>query len=376
MQSVYLDNAATLYPKSSTVLGAMEKAFYSCGNGGRSGHPLALSASETIYDCREELACLVGAEVQNTVLCSGATLALNMAIKGLARGEVLCSALEHNAALRPLYALAASGAIRLRFFTPSLVSKTKTVAAFKAALRPDTRLAVFTHASNVCGMCLPVKELCAIARERGVATVVDCAQTVGHIPVNINDLGADALCIAGHKGLGGPMGTGALVISENYKGEIATLIEGGTGVASREPFMPKELPERLEAGTANLTGIAGLAAACRELVMDTHREEELRQYLVKGLREIKGVTVYGAWSDVGYVPIVLFNVDSIPSDTVAAKLADKGIYLRGGLHCAPLAHSTLGSGKYGGVRASLSRHNTKKDCDLLLEAVADIAGKI
>jgi len=373
-----MDNAATLYPKSKGVLAAMEKAFVSCGNGGRSGHPLAVSAAETIYNCREAMAELFGTEVENTVLCSGATLALNMAIKGLARtgGEVICSTLEHNAVLRPIYAMAAAGVIRQRFFAPSFVSSDETVASFKRALSKSTRLAVFTHASNVCGMCLPVKELVAIARARGIVTVVDCAQTAGHIPVNIKDLGADVLCIAGHKGLGGPMGTGALIINPDFGGEISTLIEGGTGVASRERFMPKTLPERLEAGTANLTGIAGLAAACAELVLDAEKEEKLRRYLVKRLGGIKGVSVYGADADGAYTPIVLFNVEGIPSDTVAERLAEKGLCLRGGLHCAPLAHSALGSGVYGGVRASLSRYNTKEHCDLLLEAVEAMAGKI
>lgn len=375
---MYLDNAATLYPKSPAVLAAMEKAFTACGNGGRSGHPLAVRGAETIYNCREKLAALFGAEVENTILCSGATVALNMAIKGLARqgGEVICSTLEHNAVLRPIYSMAASGIIRQRFFTPSFVSKDKTAVSFRTALGKGVRLAVFTHASNVCGMCLPVKELCAVARERGIVTVVDCAQTAGHIPVNIKDLGADVLCIAGHKGLGGPMGTGALIINSDFTGEISTLIEGGTGVASRERFMPKALPERLEAGTANLTGIAGLAAACGELAFDTAREEDLRRYLVKGLRSIKGVTVYGAEAQADYTPIVLFNVAGMPSDTVAERLAEGGLYLRGGLHCAPLAHRVLGSGVYGGVRASLSRHNTREHCNLLLSEVEALAGKI
>ncbi len=377
MQRVYLDNAATLYPKSKGVLEAMERAFWDCGNSGRGGHPLAITATETVYNCREAVAALFGAEVQNTVLCAGATMALNMAIKGMASGgEVLCSTLEHNAVLRPVYALAGEGKVQLRLFTPSFVSDSQTVAAFKRAITKDTRLAVLTHASNVCGMCLPVKELCAIARERGITTVVDCAQTAGHIPVNIRDLGADALCIAGHKGLGGPMGTGALIISHRYRGNIATLIEGGTGVAAREPLMPRELPERLEAGTANITGIAGLLAACTELSLDKDGEEALRRYLVKELGRIKGVRVYGADADAEYTPVVLFNVGGIPSDTVAEELALRGIYVRGGLHCAPLAHRTLGSGAYGGVRVSLSRLNTKNDCDLLLKAVAELAGKI
>lgn len=377
--TVYLDNAATLYPKSDGVLEAMKKAFYCCGNGGRGSHPLSFAAADTVYSCRESLSALFGSESENVVLCSGATLALNMAIKGLYKesGTVLCSALEHNAVLRPLYALASKGRIRLRFFSPSLVNSEETVAAFRAALTRDTALAVFTHASNVCGLCLPVKELCAIARSMGVRTVVDCAQTAGHIPINIREMGADVLCIAGHKGLGGPMGTGALIVNPDFKGVINTLIEGGTGVASKERTMPTELPERLEAGTANIMGIAGLAAAVGELKLSPQREEALRVRLKEGLRSIKGVTVYGADAKAAYSPLVLFNVGDIPSDTVSERLAEKGVCVRGGLHCAPLAHVLLKSGVYGGVRASFGRGNTEKDCDALLAAIEEIAyGKI
>lgn len=376
---VYLDNAATLYPKSDGVFEAVKKAFYGCGNGGRGGHPLSFAAADTVYGCRESLAKLFGTESENVVLCSGATLALNMAIKGLYKegATVLCSVLEHNAVLRPLYALAAKGHIRLRFFSPSLKSSEETVAAFRSALTKNVALAVFTHASNVCGLCLPVKELCALARRKGVTTVVDCAQTAGHIPINIKELGADLLCVAGHKGLGGPMGTGALIVNPDFKGVINTIIEGGTGVASKERTMPIELPERLEAGTANIMGIAGLAAAAGELKLAPQREEALRVRLKEGLRSIKGVTVYGADAKATYAPLVLFNVDDIPSDTVAEKLALRGICVRGGLHCAPLAHVLLKSGAYGGVRASLGRGNTEKDCDELLAATEEIAyGKI
>lgn len=376
---VYLDNAATLYPKSDGVFEAVKKAFYGCGNGGRGGHPLSFAAADTVYGCRESLAKLFGTESENVALCSGATLALNMAIKGLYKKgmTVICSLLEHNAVLRPLYSLAAKGYIKLRFFSPSLVSDEETVAAFRAALTKDVALGVFTHASNVCGLCLPVKELCALCRDRGITTVVDCAQTAGHIPINIRELDGDVLCIAGHKGLGGPMGTGALIVNPHRLLFFDTLIEGGTGVASRERTMPGVLPERLEAGTVNITGIAGLAAAVRELAIDVEREKALRQKLIEGLRAIKGVSVYGTEAAADYMPLVLFNVGDIPSDTVAEKLAARGICVRGGLHCAPLAHVLLKTGAYGGVRASIGRYNSEKDIHALLAATEEIAhGKI
>lgn len=374
IELVYFDNAATSFPKSDTVFAAMKNAFYTCGNSGRGGHALALNATETVYDCREALARLFGAEAENVALTSGATLALNMAIKGLAADgdTVLCSTLEHNAVLRPLYALAATGKIKLEFFTPSLTRQEQTLQSFKAALARGVSLAVFTHASNVCGICLPVKQLCRAAAERGVKTIVDCAQTAGHTPIDIKDIGADVICVAGHKGLGGPMGTGALIANPQRRLYLSTVIEGGAGIASREKTMPPLLPERLEAGTANITGIAGLAAAAKETEIKEERESALRTALVKGLESIKKVRLYGTGYDGGYMPIVLFNLEGKPSDTVAANLAEKGICVRGGLHCAPLAHSVLGSGKYGGVRVSIGRNNTERDCELFLQAISQL----
>lgn len=378
MSTVYLDNAATAFPKSDGVFAAMKAAFYSCGNGGRGGHALAVNAAEAVYECREGLASLLGTSSESVVLCSGATLALNMAIKGLVtdKSTVLCSTLEHNAVLRPLYALAAAGRIRLQFFTPSFESEDKTAEAFEKAVSLGVKTAVFTHASNVCGICLPAKRLCGIAAAHGARTVVDCAQTAGHTDINAEDMGADIICVAGHKGLGGPMGTGALILHPKRHPALSTIIEGGTGIASRDKAMPQLLPERLEAGTANITGIAGLSAAVKELAVDADKEEALRKRLVNGLNGIKGVRVYGAEADGEYMPLVLFNVGAIPSEAVAEQLAEKGICVRGGLHCAPLAHSALGSGRYGGVRASLGRHSTTEDCDALLAAVEEISTQI
>ncbi len=360
-----------MHPKSQRVAEAMSKAFFACGNGGRSGHPLSFAAAETVYNCREALSRLFGCNVEGAVLCSGATMALNMAIKGLyKKGKtVLCSVLEHNAVLRPLYALERAGEISLRFFSPSLESDAQTVESFKSALGTDVGMVVITHASNVCGMCLPVKELCAISKTVGATTVIDCAQSAGHIPVNVKDLGADVLCIAGHKGIGGPMGIGAMIIHPDFKGSFNTITEGGTGASGRDKEMPFLLPERLEAGTANITGIAGLSAACEELKLKPEEEEKLRQRLVTGLSSIKNVRVYGAYAKSNYTPTVLFNVEGTPSDAVAEILSRQGICVRGGLHCAPLAHNFLGSGEGGGVRASLCRHNTEKDVDALLLAV-------
>ncbi len=378
MQTIYFDNAATSFPKSGNVFEAMKSAFFSCGNGGRGGHTLAVNAANTVFDCREALAALFDTAAENVVLTGSATLALNMAIKGLAEGKktVLCSTFEHNAVLRPLYALAASGKIKLRFFTPSLESEDKTVAAFEKALAQGTELAVFTHAANTSGMCLPAKRLCALAAAYGAQTVVDCAQTAGHTPIDIKSMGADIICVAGHKGLGGPMGTGALIANSEKRLSLATVIEGGTGVASRDKNMPPLLPERLEAGTANVTGIAGLTAAVNALHFEEEKESRLRKKLINALKDMGKIRIYGADCNCPYMPLVLFNIESLPSDKAASLLAEKGICVRGGLHCAPLAHSALGSGHYGAVRVSIGKSNTEEELDLLIEAVRLIAKKI
>lgn len=373
MDFVYLDNAATAYPKSTGVFGAVKAAFFNCGNGSRSGHPLSLAASERVYACRSALAERFGARPEDVVLTSGATLALNMAIKGLARGRLLCSTLEHNAVLRPLYALKEQGQ-DMAFFTPSFADPGETVARAKKALKNGAGLMVITHASNVCGVKLPVKELCDLARGVGALTVVDCAQTAGHIPVDIGELGADVICFAGHKGLGGPMGVGALVVNPKATLHFKPLIEGGTGMASRDSAMPPFLPERLEPGTANIMGIAGLLAACEELDLQPEREEALRQAAVEALTTIRGVKVYAPSYSGGYAPVVAFNIGNLPSDRGAELLAQRGIYVRGGLHCAPLAHSSLGTGGYGAIRASFGRHNRVEDVEKLAEAVREISG--
>ncbi len=372
MNGIYLDNAATGFPKSDGVFEAIRAAYYGCGNGGRSGHTLAAAASRRIYACREAVASLLGTDAENVVFCSGATLALNMAIKGLAKGDVLCSSMEHNAVLRPLYTLSDAGKIKLRFFSPSFENDEKTVQNALEAMRRGISAVVLTQASNVTGMCLPVRRIFAEAKRRGALCILDAAQTVGHTRVDFESTGADVICIAGHKGLYGPLGTGALAVRRGAKLHFGSLIEGGTGVATRDREMPPRLPERLEAGSADITGIAGLEAAIGELKVEKEREKTLRLRLKQGMRSIKGVKVYGADADAVYMPLLAFNLRKIPSERVAEELSRRGIYVRGGLHCAPLAHAALGSGHYGAVRISLGRSNTAADVDAVLNALEDI----
>ena len=292
---IYFDNAATTLPKSKGALRAYKKAFQSCGNASRGGHPFAARASEHLYLCRERLAERFGTEPERVVLTMNATHAINLAVKGLIReGDVLISDLEHNAVYRPLYALEKQGRIRIRVFHADLDDDEATVRRFRAALDENVRACVVTHASNICGRVLPLAALSEAARQAGVPLICDASQTAGHFDLQLRELpGVTALCMPGHKGLYGPLGTGALLVSPFFGGSFETLLEGGSGSFSADPEMPALLPERLEAGTMNAPAFAGLAAAVAEKSA-SGKEEQIFSYLLSGLRETEGVTLYGA----------------------------------------------------------------------------------
>ena len=371
---IYFDNAATTLPKSKGALRAYKKAFQSCGNASRGGHPFAARASEHLYLCRERLAERFGTEPERVVLTMNATHAINLAVKGLIReGDVLISDLEHNAVYRPLYALEKQGRIRIRVFHADLADDEATVRRFRAALDETVRACVVTHASNICGRVLPLAALSEAARQAGVPLICDASQTAGQFDLQLRELpGVTALCMPGHKGLYGPLGTGALLVSPFFGGSFKTLLEGGSGSFSADPEMPALLPERLEAGTMNAPAFAGLAAAVAEKRASGKKEEQIFSYLLSGLRETEGVTLYGAPVAAGlpYCPILLFNIDGRDSEEVAAALADADVCVRAGLHCSPLAHRALGTPLGGAVRISLSKHNTFGEAERFLAILA------
>lgn len=370
---IYFDNAATYFPKSKSVADAAAEAILKYGNAGRSGHAYSLSSSLSVYDCRKKLAELFGTVPEKVIFTSGATEALNIAIKGIVKkGSVtLYSNFEHNSVVRPLYSLARKGVTTPVMFDADLQSNEKTVENFKtAAVSPG--YAVITHASNVCGRILPIKEL-KNARKNTVF-IADCSQTAGHIPIDIKTLSADVICIPAHKGLKGPMGVGALIINPNSDILIDPLIEGGTGQLSKSRFMPDSYPERLEAGTLNISGIAAFSKALDEFVYPEN-EMKIFKYLVKEMRKIKGVTLHGAPENdfSSFVPVVLFNVSGKNPEKVSDMLLESDIAVRSGFHCAPLAHKSLGTYELGGVRISLSENNTLSEADLFLKALSEIA---
>ncbi|PKM62614.1 MAG: hypothetical protein CVU97_04470 [Firmicutes bacterium HGW-Firmicutes-21] len=374
---IYFDNAATGFPKSENVFEAMKTAYFGSGNAGRSGHDLANEGSLIIYNCRKRAGVLFGCEPEQVVLTKNATEALNLSIKGVFnkgrlknKSEVLISSLEHNSVLRPVHKLCTSNNIARKQFEVDLYDDNKTVDNFKRAINKNTAIVVAVHASNVCGRILPIKRLAEIASSYGAVFILDAAQTAGYIPVSTEKLGVDIICMSGHKGLYGPMGTGLMTVNQGSKLYFDTIMEGGTGIGSFERDMPEFLPERLEYGTQNNCGFAGLAAACEEHSYPTE-VFALFAYLLEKMRMRDDIILYGAPKDnlVDYVPVLLFNKRNVASEETAARLNEKGIAVRAGYHCAPLAHTALGTIKNGGVRISLGRSNTAEEVYFLLSVL-------
>lgn len=365
---IYFDNAATGFPKHPACKKAICDALITCANSGRSVYEAADEAARVLFLARSRLAELFGAKPENVVLTQNATHALNLAIKGASRRkrEIIISNLEHNAVIRPSFA--AFGSVKT--FEVDLHDDKKTLKSFASALSNRTSLVCFTYASNVCGKVLPVKELAKIAKSRGLTVIIDASQAAGHFKIDLAELGADILCLPCHKGLYAPTGTGALIAADGVS--IAPLIEGGTGTASREKTMPKFLPERLEAGTMNICGAAAIAAACDNFVYPTN-ENEIFRYLLHSLKDT-GAVLYGApeRDDESYLPLIAFNMPRFQPERLAELLAMHGVCVRAGLHCAPTAHTALGTGKSGCVRLSLGRYNTMDEAHEFMQILRSV----
>lgn len=371
---IYLDNAATSFPKAPQVAQAMAGALEKTGaNPGRAGHRLALAAGRIVWGCREQLAALLGvADPSRVVFCQSCTDALNTAIHGILRpgDHAVATLLEHNSVLRPLSERARAGLNPLTLVHPGPDGRV-TPEGVRAALTRRTRLVVFTHCSNVTGVVQDVRPIAALCRRAGVTLLVDAAQSLGLVPARPDELGADLLAFPGHKGLLGPHGTGGLYVREGVA--LRPLRQGGTGSMSESMFQPEDMPDRFESGTLNLPGIAGLAAGVRFLcqheaeIAAHHRR--LCERLRAGLGAIPGVALYSPPGSL----LVSFNVRAMASGEVADALDARGIAVRGGLHCAPGAHQLLGTLETGAVRVSPGPFNTDADVDRLLEAVAAIA---
>ena len=376
---IYLDNAATTYPKPVSVQNAVVSALSVYGaNPGRAGHSMSMAAAEEMYRCREAASSFFHAPgpecVAFTINC---TYALNAVIKGLLKpgDHAVTSCLEHNAVVRPLYAMTKKGVsvTEARVFPGN---DEATVRSFEEALRPNTKLIVCTHASNVWGIRLPIERIAAVGRKRGIPMAVDCAQSAGVLSIDMEKSGIDFLCVAGHKGLYGPMGTGMLITARGS--ELQTLVEGGTGTSSAEAEQPSTMPDRMESGTQNMPGIAGLHAGIefvRQLGTETiyAHEMAMTRALYERLSRVPGVRMYTAEPSAPYfAPVLSFNVRDLPSEEIGRKLNDQGVAVRAGLHCAPVAHRFFGTLQQGAVRVCPSVFTTEKDVSAFSAAMLRI----
>lgn len=376
---IYLDNAATTLHKPPQVAEAVLHAMTTMGNAARGAHSGALEASRTVFGTREKLARLFACQrADHVVFTANSTEALNIAISGLIhKGDhVISTDCEHNSVLRPLYRLEEERGVALDF-VPADRRGLVDYADFERLMRSDTRAVVCTHCSNLTGNILDIGRIAGIAHSRGALLIVDASQTAGTVPIDMQALGVDVLCFTGHKGLMGPQGTGGLCIRPDV--EIDPWKVGGSGVHSYDRHQPKEYPTRLEAGTLNSHGIAGLSAALDVIlergVADIQRAEHaLMQRFYDGVRGISGVTVYGDFSAPERGAIVALNIRDYDSSAVSDELAvTYGIATRPGAHCAPRMHAALGTTEQGAVRFSFSCYNTEQEVDAAIAAVRAIA---
>ena len=372
---IYLDNAATTLHKPPQVIDAVVHAMTLMGNAARGAHSGALEASRTVYGTRVKLARLFCCpRPDHVVFTANSTEALNIAICGLLRpgDHVVTTDCEHNSVLRPLYRMEAERGVELSFVPADRLGRVD-YDDFRRLMRPNTRAIVCTHASNLTGNVIDLVQVGRIARSHGALLLVDASQTAGAIPIDMEAMNIDVLCFTGHKGLMGPQGTGGLCVRPGV--EISPWKVGGSGVHSYDKAHPKEYPTRLEAGTLNGHGIAGLSAALdyiaqTGLELIRQREHALMERFYLGVSAIDGVTVYGDFSQPGRSAIVSLNIRDLDSAAVSDELSETyGIATRPGAHCAPRMHQALGTQDQGAVRFSFSWFNTDDEIDVAIHAV-------
>ena len=376
---IYLDNAATTMQKPPQVIDAVVHAMTTLGNAARGAHGGTLEASRTVYGTREKLARLFHcARPDHVIFTANSTEALNIAICGVLRpgDHAITTDCEHNSVLRPLYRLEKERGLELSV-VPADRRGCVDYGEFERLMRPNTRAIVCTHASNLTGNLMDVARVGEIARRHGALFIVDASQTAGAIPIDMEQMYIDILCFTGHKGLMGPQGTGGLCIREGV--EVAPWRVGGTGVHSYDREQPQEYPTRLEAGTLNGHGLAGLSAALdylEEVGVEAieAREHALMERFYQRVSAIEGVTVYGDFTQARRSAIVTLNIRDYDSSAVSDELSEVyGIATRPGAHCAPRMHQALGTVEQGAVRFSFSWFTTQEEVDAAIHAVEEIA---
>lgn len=376
---VYLDNAATSYPKPPEVAKAVYD--YMMNNGataGRGAYERAMEADQMVYETRKLIAELFHfSDPKRVIFTSNVTEAINLAMNGILKqgDHVITSSLEHNAVWRCLKTLERDRGISLTTIPATKEGFTDPKEVEKA-IQENTALIVFTHASNVLGTIQPIREIGAIARGRKIPFLVDAAQTAGMYPIDVEKDHIDLLAFTGHKSLLGPMGTGGLII--NWDGKINPLKHGGTGGDSAYEYQPEYYPNKLETGTLNVSGLVGLREALKFIHKEgiqqiLHKEKEILNYALNRLNEIKEIMVYGPKDAEKIVGVISFNIQGFSGEEVAYRLDQEyGIMIRVGLHCAPTAHRIMGTAKEGTLRIGIGYFNETKDIDRLIEALKEI----
>lgn len=376
---IYFDSAATTFQRPPCVGEAMLHALAHCASPGRGAYAASLDAARLVWQCRKKLANLFHCpDPARVVFTSGATESLNLTLWGLLKpgDHVIATAIEHNSVLRPLYALQARG-VQVELLPADSMGRVDW-SILPAHIRPQTKVVVTAHASNVTGTVQDIRAIGACCREHGVSFVVDAAQTAGAQEINLQRDGISVLCFPGHKGLLGPAGVGGLCVAPGV--ELPAVKTGGSGVQSFLHGMPEDLPERLEAGTVNTPGIAGLSAALdflRETGMERLRQQAdaVCRRFVASVTSIPGIVLYGDVHAEKRAPIVLLNLREMPAAALSDALAEQyDICTRAGAHCAPLMHEALGTDRQGAVRFSFSPWNTDAEIDQAVRALRALAG--
>ena len=373
---IYLDNAATTFPKPESVVREVSRCITEyCGNPGRGSHRLSAAASEAIYKARERLSRHFGCnDPSRCVFTLNTTYALNTALKSLVRcgDHILISDMEHNSVYRQVVKLKESGYAEYDIFR-CRASEREIISDIARKTRPETRIVICQISSNVCSHFLPVSSIGRYCASRGIFFIADAAQCAGTVQIDTEKMNIDALCVPSHKGLYGPQGAGAVIFSEKAASLAKAVTEGGSGSNSLSPYMPDVMPDKFEAGTLPTPAIVGLGKGI-EFVESTglsriaEHERALSRYLAGQMSDDKRFTLYGGADGA----IVLFNVKDISPVDTASYLDAKGICVRAGFHCAPLAHKTLGTGDSGAVRVSFGAFNDISDVRALLDALASM----
>ena len=376
---IYLDNAATTYPKPECVYEAIMDCMKNyCANPGRAGHKLAMKAAREIYDTRENIAKLFNVDnPMNIVFTNNATDSLNLAIKGLVKSgdHIITTSMEHNSVIRPIKALEKNNVEN------TVVQCDKdgflNIEDLKSAIKPNTKLIVTTHASNVCGTLIDIKLVGEVAKENNILYLVDASQTAGVYDIDTKKINVDMIAAPGHKCLLGPQGTGILYIREGL--ELNILKEGGTGSKSEDLFQPNLLPDKYESGTHNTPGIVGLNQGVKFILEEgieniRKHEEDLCEYMLNRLEEVPNIVIYGPKDSKKRAAVISINIGNMDSGEITFLLdSEYDIATRSGIHCAPLAHKTLGTLEQGAVRFSIGYFNTKEEIDKAINALKEIA---